>query len=214
VRNPLSDLLTDSEQKILLFLVSVIVLGSGLNLLGWSPAKPETSSADSLRQAVKTDVPLRIDIRTATLEELVSLPGIGEKRAGDIIAYRSKKPFTSVNQLLNIKGIGAKTYAKLLPDLLAFGDSTNLELSSGKETKTHQADSKQKASSKGQGTVNLNTAGLQELTSLVGIGEVKAQAIIDWRTENGGFKSIEDFTKVKGIGQKTFEKNKDRLRVQ
>jgi len=42
---------------------------------------------------------------------------------------------------------------------------------------------------------------------------VKAQAIIDWREENGSFETIEDIMKVKGIGAKTFEKNKDRLTV-
>jgi len=43
---------------------------------------------------------------------------------------------------------------------------------------------------------------------------VKAQAIIDWRKENGSFANIEDLMKVKGIGPKTLEKNKDRLTVE
>ena len=63
------------------------------------------------------------------------------------------------------------------------------------------------------GRVNLNTATLQDLTSLPGIGDAKAQAILEDRSENGPFSSIEDLTRVSGIGEKTFEKLKDRITV-
>jgi competence protein ComEA len=58
------------------------------------------------------------------------------------------------------------------------------------------------------GAVNINTATKEELESLEGIGPVKSQAIIDYRTKNGPFKSLEDVKKVDGIGDKTFEKMK------
>lgn len=61
--------------------------------------------------------------------------------------------------------------------------------------------------------VNINTAGVQELETLPSIGAVKAQAIVDYRTEHGGFKSIEDIQKVKGIGKATFEKLKSEINV-
>ncbi|MES2825527.1 MAG: ComEA family DNA-binding protein [Pseudomonadota bacterium] len=64
-----------------------------------------------------------------------------------------------------------------------------------------------------QEVINLNTADAQTLTNLKGVGLKKAEAIIAWRKANGGFKSIEQFADVKGIGFKTLEANRKNLRV-
>ena len=53
--------------------------------------------------------------------------------------------------------------------------------------------------------VNINTAGVDELDSLPGIGPVLAQRIVDWRTENGPFQTAEDLLQVEGIGPATLE---------
>lgn len=58
------------------------------------------------------------------------------------------------------------------------------------------------------GLVNINTAAKEELMSLNGIGAVKAEAIIAYRQENGGFRSIDEMMQISGIGEKTFEKIK------
>ena len=61
--------------------------------------------------------------------------------------------------------------------------------------------------------INLNSATVQELVTLPKIGEKTAQRILDNRTKNGRFQKIEDLMKVKGIGEKTFLKLKDKIFV-
>lgn len=68
----------------------------------------------------------------------------------------------------------------------------------------------------GQSTIkkiNINTASVQELTTLPRIGPKKAAAIVEYRNKNGKFQRIEDIMKVKGIGEKTFLKLKDLITV-
>lgn len=61
--------------------------------------------------------------------------------------------------------------------------------------------------------ININTATQQQLETLNGIGPVKAKAIIDYRSKNGAFKSVDDLKKVSGIGDKTLEKLKKDISV-
>lgn len=59
--------------------------------------------------------------------------------------------------------------------------------------------------------VNINTANQQDLMKLPGVGEVYAQRIIDYRTTNGNFQSIEEIMKVSGIGTVTYENIKEQI---
>ena len=54
-----------------------------------------------------------ININSATQEELMTLPGIGESKAKDIITYRSEKPFKSIEDIKNVPGIGESLFAKI-----------------------------------------------------------------------------------------------------
>ncbi len=240
----LDKFLTRQEQKALLAICGLTLLGFILgqfdgfhNLLAKKSTIPENTQ--ELVNAVQEDKPIQIDIRTATKEELILLPGIGEKRAQDIIDYRNQFGFNSTDDLLQIKGIGEKTLAKMLPSLLIFGnpqftpeklpasgpDTSQIAISDkGKNadktsTDGKATDSKNKTSSasvsKSQlsNIVNINTAGIEELCTLPGIGEVKAKAIIDYRNQNGKFNSVEDILNVKGIGPKTLEKIRSRIKV-
>lgn len=62
------------------------------------------------------------------------------------------------------------------------------------------------------GQVNINQADVSTLaTELKGIGDKKAQAIVDYRKQNGAFVSVDDLENVKGISAKTIEKNRQNL---
>lgn len=78
--------------------------------------------------------------------------------------------------------------------------------STNTSTKTKQNTSK-------SSSVNINSASLDELTTLTGIGEAKAKLIIEYRNKNGNFKNIEDIMNVKGIGQSLFDKIKNNIKI-
>lgn len=63
------------------------------------------------------------------------------------------------------------------------------------------------------GPVNINTASVEQLDTLPGVGPATAQAIVDERTANGPFASVEDIQRVAGIGEKKYEKLKESICV-
>lgn len=64
------------------------------------------------------------------------------------------------------------------------------------------------------GSVDINRAGAERLAEvLAGVGDVRARAIVDYREANGEFASVAALTGVKGIGEATLEKNRDRMTV-
>ena len=85
------------------------------------------------------------------------------------------------------------------------------------EAGTFPQDSSREAASpsqeQGGGKVNLNTAGLEELMTLTGIGQTRAEAIITYREEEGAFQAPEDIMKVDGIKEGIYEKLKDEITV-
>lgn len=69
------------------------------------------------------------------------------------------------------------------------------------------------SSSSNADVININIANLEQLMKISGVGKTKAEAIISYREKNGDFKKKEDITKVRGIGNATFEKIKDKIEV-
>ena len=65
----------------------------------------------------------------------------------------------------------------------------------------------------GDGKVNINTASREELMTLTGIGEAKAEAIIRYREDKGSFKSAEELKEVEGIKDGVYNKVKDQIKV-
>jgi len=66
----------------------------------------------------------------------------------------------------------------------------------------------------GAGVVNVNTASVEELVRLPGIGESKARAIVDFRKERGAFKSVEQLREVKGIGDAALERIRSQVVIE
>jgi competence ComEA-like helix-hairpin-helix protein len=131
-----------------------------------------------------------VDLNSADKAALEALPGIGPELAEKIIVAR---PFKSVEDIQNVSGIGKAR----------FDDIKNLV--------TIEADDETAVSPKlkpGQ-TININKASEEQLDALLGIGPVKAEAIIAGRP----YAKIADIMKVKGIKEKTFAKIKDYIVV-
>lgn len=116
----------------------------------------------------------KLNVNFATLEELQTLPEIGPAIGRAIIDGR---PYKTIDDLLNVKGIGEKKLAK-------FRDMITTK-------------------------ININFATLEELQTLPGIGAEAAKRIIDGRP----YKKVKDLLKVKGMGEKKLEKIRDMIEI-
>ena len=88
-------------------------------------------------------------------------------------------------------------------------DGQQIKVLSKEEALEEAAEEKNEADTK----VNLNTAGKEELMTLPGIGESKAESIISYRESSGGFKSIEDIMQIEGIKEGVFKKIRDKIKI-
>ena len=88
----------------------------------------------------------------------------------------------------------------IVPNLHSKQEGEETEENSGKGSSSSTTPSHSK-----QGTVNINTATLEELQTIKGIGKKKAEAILQYRKEHGPFRTKEDLLQVKGIGKKALE---------
>ncbi|WP_019027483.1 ComEA family DNA-binding protein [Colwellia piezophila] len=91
--------------------------------------------------------------------------------------------------------------------------NSSLALALANETSDTKAEQSQSVQVTKQAVVNLNKSSVDQLVTLKGIGETKAQAIIAYRQQFGGFKSINELSKVRGIGEKIIKENQARLSI-
>ena len=210
---------------------------SRLSSAFWAILLSAAMAATAWSQSASTPV----NVNTADVKTLETLPGIGSTLAKRIVEGR---PYKNVDDLAQVKGL-SKSKLDAIKDQITFGStatkkstsksakkapsstgsaastateeepSTSAKTSTRSQTTTKPVSPTGSSSGKlapGQ-TVNINTATAEELDALPGIGPTKAQAIIDYRNENGRFNSIEDIQKVKGIKEGEFSKIKDYIRV-
>jgi competence protein ComEA len=167
-------------------------------------AKSKAKSTATTEPKAKSE---KVNLNTADAATLEDLPGIGPAHAKAIIEAR---PFKSVDELANVKGIG-KSRSDRLKDLVTVTApaAAKTATAKGATAKTSDAATKDMPKLKAGQKININTASKDELDVLPGIGPVRAQAIIDGRP----FKTIEDVMKVKGIKEVEFGKIKDMITV-
>ncbi len=156
-----------------------------------------------------------VNLNTATAEELDEVPGIGPSRAAAIIAYRRQNgPFGSVRELEGVSGIGPRNIEPMLPHLTVSG-RTVVTIAGGGVPATEPPEPSPEIETATVATVvNLNTATAEELDTLDGIGPALAARIIAYRTEYGPFRTVEDVTRVSGIGPAKLAGFADRVTVE
>ena len=90
----------------------VIALGACLTMAADARAQGGSPAANAAKPAAM------VNLNTATVTELETLPGIGAKVAAKIVEYRTKNgPFKKIEELMNVQGIGEKSFLKLRPQL-------------------------------------------------------------------------------------------------
>ncbi len=107
-------------------------------------------------------------------------------------------------------GIGLSGLKKYMPQLA----NSIIYLEASDEVPLAQHEQTKLKTSEKQGIVCINQANPQELSQLSGIGPVIAQRIVDYRRQNGRFKSKAELMRVKGIGPKKFEKIKENISLE
>ena len=104
-----------------------------------------------------------------------------------------------------------KINEKIEKEIIVIDENNNANIKSKQNTTSNK--SKEIESLDDNKLININTASKDELLTITGIGESKADAIINYRIENGNFEKIEDIKNVSGIGDSLFEKIKDYITV-
>ena len=189
-----------------------VVGGAILLLVGVGGLLPKKEEAVEESEAVVTTVLAEKTEESTTLEAVIFVdikgavkkPGIYQMKVGD----RVKDALDAAGGLTEEADSQKVNLAKRLEDQMAI-----VVPKVGEEAEEIPAGATSKEEAK-EGKVNINTATVEELKTLKGVGEKKAEAIIEYRKKNGSFKTKEDLMKVRGIGKKLFESFEERIVTQ
>ncbi len=173
---------------------------------------PKKEEAVEETEVVVTTVLAEKTEESATLEAVVFVdikgevkkPGVYQMKAGD----RVKDALEAAGGLTEEADSQKVNLAKRLEDQMVI-----VVTKVGEEAEEIPAGETRNEATK-EGKVNINTATVEELKTLKGVGEKKAEAIIEYRKKNGSFQTKEDLMKVRGIGKKLFESFQERIVTQ
>lgn len=185
--------------------ILLILVGVGGLFFKKEESVEETTVVEMTVLAEKTEVSttqetvIFVDIKGA-----VKNPGVYQMKVGD----RVKDALDAAGGLTDEADSQKVNLAKRLEDQMAI-----VVPKVGEEAEEIPAGETRKEATK-EGKVNINTATVEELKTLKGVGEKKAEAIIEYRKKNGSFQTKEDLMKVRGIGKKLFESFQERIVTQ
>ncbi len=190
-----------------IILASLVAFGAG-NLAGIRTVSRKTSAES--QKGLQIQTPVQGGFTAIQKPEEINVYVTGEVNNPDVY----KLPEGSIVKDAIAKAGGATKDADLVAINLAKKVTDGEEIIVPKKgAQDETAGNSAGTSSEKNGKININTADLATLEKLPGIGEVKANAIIQYRKEHNGFKTIHEITRVSGIGEKTFEKIKDLITV-
>lgn len=189
-----------------------VIAGVLLLLVGVGGLLPKKEEAVEETEAVVTTV-LAEQTEVSTTQETVIFvdikgavknPGVYQMKVGD----RVKDALEAAGGLTEEADSQKVNLAKRLEDQMVI-----VVPKVGEESEEIPTGETRKEATK-EGKVNINTATVEELKTLKGVGEKKAEAIIEYRKKNGSFQTKEDLMKVRGIGKKLFESFQERIVTQ
>ncbi|XP_075442735.1 endonuclease/exonuclease/phosphatase family domain-containing protein 1 isoform X2 [Ascaphus truei] len=152
----------------------------------------------------------RLNINTATEEELMTLPGVTRQVAQNIVEYREYiGGFKKVEDLALVSGVGAAKLEQVKFEICVTSKSGSAQHSPN--SLRRDMDHVQHLSS---ARVNINTATAGQLMSLRGLTDEMAQGIVQYRSQHGPFKSIEDLVRVVSISPCLLDKVRHQVFVQ